>query len=52
MLLQVVFLDDLGANLKSAGKLGMATIKVQSTNSAIEQLEQLLLVKLSPTAKL
>lgn len=49
---QVVFLDDLGMNLKSASKLGMTTIKVQSTNSAIKRLEQTLLIDLVPTAKL
>ena len=36
---QAVFLDDLGANLKGARALGMHTIKVDDTLSAIEELE-------------
>lgn len=39
---QAVFLDDLGANLKGARALGMATIKVDKTTSAIDELESLL----------
>ena len=34
-----VFLDDLGANLKGAKALGMHTIKVDHTTSAIDELE-------------
>ena len=36
-----VFLDDLGVNLKPARALGMRTIKVTDTTSAIEQLERI-----------
>ena len=36
---EAVFLDDLGANLKGAKALGMTTIKVDDTLSAIEELE-------------
>ena len=36
---EAVFLDDLGANLKGARALGMATIKVDHTLSAIDELE-------------
>lgn len=36
---EAVFLDDLGANLKGAKALGMATIKVDHTLSAIDELE-------------
>jgi len=35
-----VFLDDLGANLKGARALGMRTIKVDHTLSAIDELER------------
>lgn len=37
-----VFLDDLGANLKGARALGMTTIKVDHTESAILELERVL----------
>ena len=37
-----VFLDDLGANLKGARALGMTTIKVDETLSAIDELEEAL----------
>jgi len=37
-----VFLDDLGANLKGAKALGMTTIKVDHTLSAIDELEEAL----------
>jgi putative hydrolase of the HAD superfamily len=40
------FLDDLGTNLKSARALGMTTIKVDQSVSAIEELEQALGVDL------
>ncbi|HVA03458.1 MAG TPA: HAD-IA family hydrolase [Acidimicrobiales bacterium] len=36
---QAVFLDDLGVNLKPARALGMATIKVTDTSSALTALE-------------
>ncbi|XP_060642043.2 acyl-CoA dehydrogenase family member 10 isoform X3 [Anolis sagrei] len=34
-----IFLDDLGQNLKAAAQLGMKTLKVEDTNTAIEELE-------------
>jgi putative hydrolase of the HAD superfamily len=37
---QAVFLDDLGVNLKPARGLGMVTIKVTDTLSALAELEQ------------
>ena len=37
-----VFLDDFGVNLKSARALGMTTIRVDETPSAIEELERVL----------
>lgn len=37
-----VFLDDFGVNLKAARELGMATIKVDETDSAIDELEEIL----------
>ena len=36
---QVVFLDDIGANLKTARALGMATIKVDAPEDALAELE-------------
>lgn len=36
---EAVFLDDMGTNLKGARAIGMATIKVDHTHSAIEELE-------------
>jgi putative hydrolase of the HAD superfamily len=39
---EAVFLDDLGANLKGAKALGMATIKVDHTLSALYELEDVL----------
>lgn len=39
---ETVFLDDLGENLKAARALGMATIKVDPSPSAILELERLL----------
>ncbi|MEE2694563.1 MAG: HAD-IA family hydrolase [Pseudomonadota bacterium] len=39
---QVIFLDDLGINLKPARQIGMQTIKVTSSNQALEELETLL----------
>lgn len=37
---EVVFLDDLGINLKPAKAMGMATIKVLNTDQALVELEQ------------
>jgi putative hydrolase of the HAD superfamily len=37
---QSVFLDDLGVNLKPARALGMATIRVTDTSSALTELEE------------
>jgi putative hydrolase of the HAD superfamily len=39
---QAVFLDDLGVNLKPARELGMVTIKVVDTESALDELERVL----------
>ncbi len=39
---QAVFLDDLGVNLKPARALGMATIKVADTSSALTELEEVI----------
>ena len=39
---QVIFLDDLGVNLKPARELGMRTIKVITANQALAELENLL----------
>jgi len=39
---QAVFLDDLGVNLKPARELGMLTIKVESADSALAELESVL----------
>ena len=39
---RVIFLDDLGVNLKPARQLGMHTIKVVSSNQALSELENLL----------
>jgi len=39
---EAIFLDDFGVNLKAARALGMATIKVDETQSAIGELEKLL----------
>jgi epoxide hydrolase-like predicted phosphatase len=58
---EIIFLDDLGPNLKAAASLGIKTIKVdldkpnESTNTkkAISQLESLLQISLLPlTSKL
>ncbi len=43
---QAVFLDDLGVNLKPARALGMATIKVTDTSSALGELEEVLGISL------
>ncbi|HUC37276.1 MAG TPA: HAD-IA family hydrolase [Acidimicrobiales bacterium] len=39
---EAVFLDDLGVNLKPAREMGMLTIKVRSTRSALAELEEVL----------
>jgi putative hydrolase of the HAD superfamily len=39
---EVVFLDDLGMNLKPAREMGMATIKVVDPDDALAELETLL----------
>lgn len=38
--IQVVFLDDIGANLKPARDLGMVTILVHDTDTALAELER------------
>lgn len=43
---QVVFLDDLGVNLKPAREMGMTTIKVDDPDAALTELEQLLGINL------
>ena len=43
---EVVFLDDLGVNLKSARAMGMTTIKVASAAQALDELERILGVPL------
>ena len=43
---RVVFLDDLGINLKPAREMGMATIKVVSADQALGELEGLLGISL------
>jgi putative hydrolase of the HAD superfamily len=43
---EVVFLDDLGVNLKPAREMGMTTIKVASAAQAIGELESLLGLRL------
>lgn len=49
---QVVFLDDLGRNLKVARQLGIETILVKGTSDAIKQLEHTLNIALTPQSKL
>lgn len=41
-----VFLDDLGINLKPARELGMSTIKVLSSDQSLDELEQILGIRL------
>ena len=45
----IVFLDDIGANLKMARKLGMRTIKVvlEKTDEAVRELEEVMGMKLA-----
>jgi putative hydrolase of the HAD superfamily len=45
--LQAVYLDDLGANLKPARAMGMHTIKVDDTETAIAALESVLGIQLA-----
>ena len=45
---EVVFLDDLGINLKPAHELGMRTIKVESPEQALPELEAALHMALDP----
>uniref|UniRef100_F6PJS6 AB hydrolase-1 domain-containing protein n=1 Tax=Ciona intestinalis TaxID=7719 RepID=F6PJS6_CIOIN len=44
---EVVFLDDIGLNLKSASQLGIRCIKVTNTNTAIKELESAVQMKLT-----
>lgn len=44
--MQVVFLDDLGVNVKAARSMGMHTIKVNSQEQALKELSQQLHVDL------
>lgn len=44
---EVVFLDDLGINLKPARALGMHTIKVIDANNALRELNDLLPIDIS-----
>ena len=39
--MQVIFLDDLGVNVKAARKMGMHTILVKDIPTALKQLSQL-----------
>jgi putative hydrolase of the HAD superfamily len=48
---EVVFLDDLGVNLKPARALGMRTIKVTDPDQALEELERILEHPLSPPGR-
>jgi epoxide hydrolase-like predicted phosphatase len=43
---EAVFLDDIGRNLKSARRLGMATVKVEAPESALDELARLLELEL------
>ena len=45
-LLQAVFLDDLGHNLQPARAMGMATIRVRDTLTALRELERVVGVRL------
>ena len=44
---QVVYLDDLGVNLKPAKAMGMTTIKVAQAEQALAELESILEIKLT-----
>lgn len=39
--LQTIFLDDIGANLKTAKELGISTVLVRDTEKALKELEEL-----------
>ncbi len=43
---EVVFLDDLGINLKPAKNLGMETIKVINSRDALQELQELISIKI------
>ncbi len=47
---RAVFLDDIGRNLKPARALGMATIKVETPEAALAELESVLGFALGPAA--
>lgn len=49
---EAVFLDDFGVNLKAARALGMTTIKVDETLSALREMEALLGLSFRPGASL
>ena len=38
---ECIFLDDIGSNLKPARSMGLATIKVESPERALQELEEL-----------
>ena len=42
---EVIFLDDIGSNLKPAREMGMTTIKVTSSKQAIDDLREAIAVK-------
>jgi len=46
---QVVFLDDIGHNLKPAREMGMATIKVETPEAALRELEGFVGLELLPS---
>lgn len=48
--IQVVFVDSVGANLKPASDLGMVTILVSDTDTALRELERVTGVQLLETA--
>jgi putative hydrolase of the HAD superfamily len=48
---EVVFLDDIGANLKPARALGMATIKVEAPEPALAELARLVGLELLPEGR-
>ena len=39
--LQVIFLDDLGVNVKAARRMGIQTILVRDTQTALQELSEL-----------
>ncbi|XP_074845132.1 bifunctional epoxide hydrolase 2 [Carettochelys insculpta] len=43
---EAIFLDDIGANLKPAREMGIATILVQDTNAALKELQDLCNIEL------